>query len=150
MLKKIIYAILILFLVAVIGGGLYLKSTAPQLSGHLAINILDEQVDVYYDDFGVPHIYANNELDAYKSLGYVHAQDRLFQMDMIRRLASGRLSEFIGPAALESDKYFRTIGIRRKASEYSQTVFNSLPVSAQNDITAVSYTHLTLPTTPYV
>lgn len=136
MLKKIIYAILILLLVAVIGGGLYLKSTAPQLSGHLAINILDEQVDVYYDDFGVPHIYANNELDAYKSLGYVHAQDRLFQMDMIRRLASGRLSEFIGPAALESDKYFRTIGIRRKASEYSQTVFNSLPVSAQNDITA--------------
>ncbi|MDZ7649077.1 MAG: penicillin acylase family protein [Cytophagales bacterium] len=54
-------------------------------------------MEVLYDDYGVPHIYAQNDEDAYYALGYVHAQDRLFQMEMIRRPVGGRLSEILGP-----------------------------------------------------
>jgi penicillin amidase len=60
-----------------------------------------------------PHIFAHNEEDAYFTLGYVHARDRLWQMDLARRLAEGRLSEIFGSSTLEFDKLFRTIGINR-------------------------------------
>src|SRR5512139_3979480 len=67
------------------------------------------------DSFGIAHIRAGNDHDLYFMQGYVHAQDRLFQMDYNRRLASGTLAELLGPAALASDVELRTIGIRRAA-----------------------------------
>src|SRR5690606_14524287 len=80
---------------------------------------LQADVEVLYDEWGIPHIYAQHEEDAYYALGYVHAQDRLFQMEMLRRAASGRLAEVLGPELIEVDKFFRTLGINHFAKEHA-------------------------------
>lgn len=76
---------------------------------------LRSQVKVVYDGRLVPHVYAADELDAFRALGYVHARDRLWQMDVQRRLASGRLSEIVGEAGLRTDALMRVIGLHRSA-----------------------------------
>ena len=76
---------------------------------------MSDRVSVRYDERGVPHIKADNEIDLYRALGYVHAQDRLFQMEMVRRLAQGELAEILGPKLVEVDRLFRTLGIRAHA-----------------------------------
>ena len=67
------------------------------------------------DRYGIPHIFAASNEDAFFALGYVHAQDRLWQMEMGRRIAAGRVSEIVGPAGLETDRFLRTLGVRRAA-----------------------------------
>jgi penicillin G amidase len=76
---------------------------------------LQRPAKVLRDTFGVPHVFAKSEHDAYFMVGYLHAQDRLFQMDSSRRQASGTLAELLGPSALESDVPLRTLGLRRAA-----------------------------------
>ncbi|MGY5858865.1 MAG: penicillin acylase family protein, partial [Candidatus Thorarchaeota archaeon] len=76
---------------------------------------LEEEVVILIDEYGVPHIYASNAVDAYVGLGYMHAKDRLFQMVIQNRLASGRVSEIVGGYANSSDKIYRTIGLKRTA-----------------------------------
>jgi penicillin G amidase len=76
---------------------------------------LERPAKVLRDTFGVPHVFAKSEHDAYFMVGYLHAQDRLFQMDSSRRQASGTLAELLGPAALESDVPLRTLGLHRAA-----------------------------------
>jgi penicillin G amidase len=76
---------------------------------------LERPAKVLRDAFGVPHVFAKSEHDAYFMVGYLHAQDRLFQMDSSRRQASGTLAELLGPSALASDVQLRTIGLRRAA-----------------------------------
>src|SRR6185369_7739637 len=71
--------------------------------------------EVVRDSYGIPHIFAANQPDAAFALGYAHAQDRLWQMEMNRRIGSGRLAEILGPGALETDRFLRTIGVRRSA-----------------------------------
>ncbi|MCB1035672.1 MAG: penicillin acylase family protein, partial [Acidobacteria bacterium] len=78
---------------------------------------LREEARVVWDTHGVPHIYTTNDLDASFMMGYVHAHDRLFQMDTLRRLFSGQLAELLGPDALPSDVQLRTLGLRRAAEE---------------------------------
>ncbi|MEM9291721.1 MAG: penicillin acylase family protein [Acidobacteriota bacterium] len=77
---------------------------------------LDQTARVIYDQDGTPHIYAASDSDAYYMLGYVHAQDRYFQMDTLRRQFSGTLAEVLGPAAVPSDVQLRTLGLRRAAA----------------------------------
>src|SRR5674476_244776 len=89
----------------------YIHSKQPQRSGTLTLTQLEARVGVRYEDGGVPHIRAENELDLYRALGYVHAQDRLFQMEMMRRLAQGELAEVLGPKLVTVDRLFRTLGI---------------------------------------
>ena len=108
-------------LVLVIGlaaGGWYIYKKQPVRSGSVELTGLAAPVSVQYDERGVPHIRAENEADMYKALGYVHAQDRLFQMEIVRRLAKGELAEILGPKLLETDKLFRTLGIRAHAQDY--------------------------------
>ncbi len=107
-------------LVLLIGGlgGWYVYTKQPERSGSANIHGLSASVSVRYDERGVPHIRADNEADMYKALGYVHAQDRLFQMEIVRRLAKGELAEILGPKLLETDKLFRTLGIRAHAQDY--------------------------------
>ena len=93
----------------------YRSSTQPQISGKLQMNGLQEAVDIVRDAEGVPHIYAKSAHDAYFALGVTHAQDRLWQMEMNRRIAAGRMAEVLGPAALDTDRFLRTLGIRRNA-----------------------------------
>jgi len=76
---------------------------------------LDAPVQVVRDSHGVPYVFATSEHDAYLALGYLHAEDRLFQMDALRRQASGTLAELLGPNALASDVPLRTLGLRRAA-----------------------------------
>ncbi len=77
---------------------------------------LDRPVDVIRDQMGVPHVFAKTTHDAYFAVGYLHASDRLFQMDSSRRQASGTLAELLGPSALASDAQLRTFGLRRAAT----------------------------------
>ena len=78
---------------------------------------LKGQVEVLRDSYGVPHIYADNPEDLFQAQGYVHAQDRFFEMDFRRHLAAGRLSELFGISQLETDAYVRTLGWRRVAEQ---------------------------------
>lgn len=116
---RILIGLISLLIITSLGIYFYLLTTQPTYSGELTLSGLKEPVEVMYDDFGVPHIYAQNEEDAYFALGYVHAQDRLFQMEMIRRVASGRLSEILGPNLLKTDKLFRTLGLNKFAQEHA-------------------------------
>lgn len=114
--RKIIFAIVIIVAFAGIGCWYWLRTFQPQYEGEVAFKGLDKNVEVYYDSYGIPHIYAQNETDAYTALGYVVAQDRLFQLELIRRLAGGRLSEVFGNSLLKTDKFFRTIGLNKHAA----------------------------------
>jgi penicillin amidase len=88
----------------------YLSSSLPQLSGEQIIQGLAQPVEILRDQWGVPHIYAQNEPDLFFAQGFVHAQDRLFQMDVNRRIGLGRLSEIAGPMALPTDRMARVLG----------------------------------------
>jgi penicillin amidase len=94
---------------------LWLRSSLPVTSGTLTLPGLTAEVTIVRDAAGVPHITAANERDAAFALGFVHAQDRLFQMDMMRRLGAGRLSEVLGRSTLATDKLMRTLGLYRAA-----------------------------------
>ncbi|WP_019241384.1 MULTISPECIES: penicillin acylase family protein [Bacillus] len=109
--------IIFLFIAALVGANMYVSRSLPQIDGEVKLATLTTQVTVLRDSSGVPHVKAENERDLYIAQGYVQAQDRLFQMDLSRRLASGRLSEVIGEATVEKDKFFRTLGLRRAAEE---------------------------------
>ena len=110
------------FLLALVVCGLLLavwvwRASLPQRDGSLTLTGLSAAVQVHYDDFGVPHIQAQNDDDLYRALGFVHAQDRLFQMEMMRRLAKGELAEILGPKLLDTDRIFRTLGLRHHAEQ---------------------------------
>ncbi len=81
------------------------------LEGYIELTGLSDQVKVYYDKNGIPHIYASNQYDAYKVLGFIHAKDRFFQMDVLRRIAEGRLSELFGSMTIDTDKQFRHLNL---------------------------------------
>ncbi|MEQ8243948.1 penicillin acylase family protein [Fulvivirga sp.] len=115
--KRIVIALLALILVIAAGGYIYLQTLKPSYSGEFNLNNLNEVVEVKYDTYGIPHIEANNVEDAYRALGYVHAQDRLWQMELMRRIAPGRLSEMFGADLTETDKFFKTVGIHRVAQK---------------------------------
>ncbi|CBW26884.1 putative secreted penicillin acylase [Halobacteriovorax marinus SJ] len=110
-LGKIIYVIPLIG--ALVLGCLYylLIRVIPYGDGVLEMPILQEKVQVIRDSEGIPHISAKNDRDAYRVLGYVMASERLLQMEMLRRVGSGTLSEIIGKKGLEIDKTFRTLGL---------------------------------------
>ncbi|OUR97922.1 hypothetical protein A9Q84_06925 [Halobacteriovorax marinus] len=114
--KKIKYLLAFISLLGpLLIGGVYilLKRTIPFGSGALEMSILKEAVTVTRDNEGIPHIKAKNKHDLYRAFGYVMASERLFQMEILRRVGSGTLSEIIGEKGLKIDKTFRTIGVRR-------------------------------------
>jgi len=108
---------LLLLVVCASGAGayLYLRQSLPKTEGEVRLDGLAAPVEVLRDRHGIPHIYASSLEDAHFTLGFVHAQDRLWQMEMNRRIGSGRLAEVLGPAALETDRFMRTLGLRRVA-----------------------------------
>ena len=109
--KKIIVTILLVLLVLFVGIWWYFNSLKPTYKGNLQLSGIQNETTVYFDDYGIPHIYAQNQQDAMIALGYVHAQDRLFQMEVIRRIAPGRLSEIFGKKMLKNDKFFASLDI---------------------------------------
>lgn len=117
-MKRVLTVLALLIVVLVAGGGWYVYSKQPTRQGQVELQHLQGSVTVRYDVRGVPHIRAENETDLYRALGYVHAQDRLFQMEAMRRLARGELAEVLGPKLIDTDKLFRSLRIRERAESY--------------------------------
>ena len=96
-------------------GLVMIRRSFPVVSGTISVPSLSAEVEILRDPFGVPHVFAENDRDLYYGVGYVHAQDRLWQMELVRRAGMGRLSEVLGSEALEIDRLFRVLGLRRVA-----------------------------------
>jgi penicillin G amidase len=105
--------VIVLLLAAVVLGAVWF--TIPGTQQTASISGLSGPVDITYDADWVPRIRAGSELDAASALGFLHARDRMFQMELMRRAASGRLSEIAGPATLSMDRMIRTLGLRQHA-----------------------------------
>ena len=106
------FAVLVLaLLLAGAAGWLYLQKSLPTIDGEVSAKGLAAPVEVVRDAEGIPHIFAASERDAWFALGYAHAQDRLWQMEFQRRVAAGRLSEFLGDRAFDTDRLMRTLGL---------------------------------------
>jgi penicillin amidase len=117
--KNILLALLLLFILLFVGGSVMIRHishrSVPDYNESISIKGLNNPVDVFRDEFGVPHVYAQSEEDLYRVVGYLMAQDRLWQMDLVRRISTGRLSEILGPMAIETDKLFRALRIPEKS-----------------------------------
>ncbi len=94
---------------------LWLRGSLPVIEGESALPGLGAPVEVIRDEYGIPHITAGSEEDALFALGFVHAQDRMWQMEMNRRIGAGRLSEVLGAAAVDTDRLLRVLGLHHRA-----------------------------------
>lgn len=115
-------AALILWLVglAVTAAWFALARSGRPVEGSVEVSGLAASVEVLFDSLGVPHVLAASEADALVALGYLHASDRLWQMELFRRIAAGRLAEIFGEPALETDRFVRTLGLWRAARETAE------------------------------
>ncbi|GAB5468292.1 MAG: penicillin acylase family protein [Rhodospirillales bacterium] len=127
------FAILaLILLLAAVGGYFWQRSSLPELSGEIALSGLAAETKVSRSPEGLLFIEADNEADALFALGYAHAQDRLFQMDAMRRLAAGRLSEVVGSQTLRVDRLFRTLGLYRMAQQNLAGLSNEVKAGLQS------------------
>ncbi len=131
-LKKLSGLIFSLILLVGIGLFFYVRSSLPKTEGEVHVRGLSNTITITRDRNGVPHIEGTSLADVSFALGFVHAQDRLWQMEMNRRIGAGRLSEVLGSAALSKDKFLRTVGFYRAAkqtynhlSDETKTLFKS-------------------------
>jgi len=132
--KKILIGLTITLIVTfIIAGWIFhamLSSSLPQYSGEISSYKINYNIEVFRDSFAVPYIIAQSDEDAAFALGYLHAQERLFSMDIIRKAGEGRLSEILGAKVIPFDKMFRTIGIKRNIeknlNKYDPTVMKIL------------------------
>ena len=112
---RIVLLLLATLLVLAAAAWVYLRQSVPQTSGTIAVPGLHAPIEIIRDRNAIPHIFAKTLTDANFALGFVHAQDRLWQMEMNRRIASGRLSEVFGASTLDTDRFLRTLGVYRVA-----------------------------------
>ena len=110
-LKKIGLIFAVFLVLIAFTAGISINTMTPTYEGQKQLSKLTDGTSVYFDTYGIPHIYAQNETDAFRTLGYVHAQDRLWQMEILRRIGTGRLSEVFGSKMLDTDKFFLSLGI---------------------------------------
>lgn len=118
---RVLLTLLIVFSILTLTGGLLIpswiskraKRSYPQIQGEMEVEGLTAPVEVIRDSHGVPHIYGQTHHDLFFAQGWVHAQDRFWQMDMWRHQGAGRLSELLGGSTLETDKFLRTLGWER-------------------------------------
>ncbi len=115
MLKKVLKILLGLLILLIASGWIFSNMMKPTYDGELELKNISEKVTVYFDEVGVPHINAENQKDAYTALGYVHAQDRLWQMELVRRISAGRLAEVFGKDLVRVDQFFSGLGIEEAA-----------------------------------
>ena len=120
-LIRVVALLVVAFLVVVIAGGFYFRSrmraSLPMLEGTLALDGLDAAVTVERDGLGVPTIHAQSRRDAARALGFLHAQDRFFQMDLQRRQAAGELSALVGARAIDVDRASFVHGFRAMSAK---------------------------------
>lgn len=130
---KILGLLLLLLIIGISGYFFYLKNLlTPSYSGEEALKGLSDEVAIYFTEHGIPHVYAQKDTDAYRTLGYIHAKERLWQMDLLRHVGSGRLSELFGKDMIKNDVFLRTVGLntyaKKSAQMYIQRKHESLPL----------------------
>lgn len=116
-LKKVAALVAVLLVAAGGTATWYRYASVATVEGRMSLKGLGAQVDIVRDAEGIPHIYAKSTADAYFALGFVHAQDRLWQLELNRRIPAGRMAEILGPNALDTDRFLRTLGVRRNAEK---------------------------------
>ena len=113
---------LVLFAIVLLLAWGGLSQTVPPLDGRAVLSGLRANVDVRFDPYAIPHVYAGSDEDAWRAVGYLQARDRLWQMELYRRAASGRLSELLGEGTIVIDQRFITLGLRQAAEgEWKRT-----------------------------
>lgn len=125
-IKIVSLSILLGLVLLVAAAWLAIRNTAPNYSGEMICSALQDEVKITFDEFGVPYIDAQNANDAYFALGFAHAQERLFQMEMIRRLSSGKLAEILGPDLISVDKSMLALGIRAMGERSADKYFKEI------------------------
>ena len=128
-LLGILSLMLIVVIILAVAVPFTVRQSFPKVDGEVHLAGLDGPVDIYRDSFGIPQIYATTQHDLFFAQGYVHAQDRFWQMDFWRHLGSARLSEMFGDSELDTDKFLRTLGWARIAQvELEQADENTLAI----------------------
>ena len=122
MASKAARGLLVVFAIAAAVGWWWIHRSIPPLNGRLQLAGLRAPVDVRFDSFAIPHVFAISDEDGWRTVGYLQARDRAWQMELYRRAASGRLSELLGEATIAIDRRFLTLGLRRAAEmEWQRT-----------------------------
>jgi len=135
--KPVIITIVIILLILLTGSGTFIwfkNRSLPKTSGKIIVRAIKSPVEIIRDSDGVPHIYAENREDLFFAQGFVHSQDRFWQMEFSRRIGSGRLSELFGSNQLEADIFLRTMGFESICAEE----FATLEPEYQNYLNAYS------------
>jgi penicillin amidase len=125
-------AILLLVAIGAAAGYVHLRRSLPVIDGELSVAGISSAVEIIRDADNIPHIFAASKLDAFFGLGYVHAQDRLWQMEFQRRIGHGRLSEIFGQATVAQDRFLRTVGFGRAA----RSAWERLPADTRRELDA--------------
>ena len=124
-LKILIGVFSTIIILLVVGGAIFykmLRSSLPEYSGEIKSDKISNEIKIYRDSLAIPYIFASNEEDAAFALGYVHAQERMFTMDLARRAAEGKLSEVFSNETVPFDKMFRTVGIKNTCEKILQKI----------------------------
>ncbi|HEY7172713.1 MAG TPA: penicillin acylase family protein [Vicinamibacterales bacterium] len=129
---RALVGLVVVVAVAAIGARWYLRQSLPVISGEVRVAGLSGPLEIVRDADAIPHIFAATKADAFYGLGYVHAQDRLWQMEFQRRIGHGRLSEIFGSATIAQDRFLRTAGFGRAA----RSAWDHLPADARAQIDA--------------
>ena len=129
---KTLSALLLLTAAGGGGGYLYLRQSLPVVNGDVMVDGISGPIDIIRDADNIPHIFASTKHDALYGLGYVHAQDRLWQMEFQRRVGHGRLSEIFGGVTVPQDRFLRTVGFGRAA----HSAWSHLPDDTRRQIDA--------------
>jgi len=127
LLRLTFWALVIVLAACLVVTAAYLYSAQSSPSGKRSIKGISDSVAISFDEFDIPHIKAKSQADALFALGYMHASERSWQLEMNRRLASGRLSEILGSETVKIDRFIRTLGIKRVAEQQ----FDRYPVNAK-------------------
>jgi penicillin amidase len=135
-IKRIILGLIVILLLAILAGVIFIRNISrkglPDYNQDIQLTGLEHEVSVYRDKYAVPHIYAKTENDLYMAVGYLLAQDRLWQMDLIRRVTLGRISEIFGEDFVETDLLLRTL----RFSDKSEKILGELDEKYQATIEA--------------
>ena len=131
-MRRVLGALVVFVLAVGLGGYAYLRRSLPVVDGTIAVTGTSGTIEIIRDADAVPHVFATTARDAFYGLGYVHAQDRLWQMEFQRRVGNGRLSEIFGLATLPADRFLRTVGFGRAAT----SAWEHLPADTRADINA--------------
>jgi penicillin amidase len=132
MLVRLVLVVAVLVVLVAGGGYLYLRQSLPDYDADAQVQGISGPIDIVRDADAIPHIFASTTLDGLFGLGYVHAQDRLWQMEFQRRVGHGRLSEIFGTATIPQDRFLRTVGFGRAA----RAAWDRLPQEARQSIDA--------------